>query len=249
MRNGFVALVAAVAPLLIANACARFSEAEQPSDASAADVASDASDGAPRDVAGEPTLGCPETLLVDDFEGAFDPRWSTSPAPLTPNQLTVAAGELRLDLPVGSKLVTLFYPVPSGVKRYCFTARMRVDTVGGGEVNFFGIEPVDRSLNGHSIVLVHQLDATFAFEFRAANGDQASTSIALPMTTWFPVTFEIDLEGHTLAATAATERFTTPIDPAWPLVASVLKVGAPYVLGTKAGWRVRFDDVRLGVAR
>lgn len=126
---------------------------------------------------------------------------------------------------------------------------MRVDAVGGGEVNFFGIEPVDRALIGHSIILVHQLEATFAIEFRAPNGDQAATSIALPMATWFPVTFEIDLEADMLSVMAGTERFMSPIDRAWPLVPSVLKIGAPYVLGSNAGWRVRFDDVRFGVAR
>lgn len=77
--------------------------------------------------------------------------------------------------------------------------------------------------------------------------------LGFPTATWFYAGLEVDLEKDILTATANEQRHVLPIDPGWPSTPTAYKVGVPYIGGggnaPTSRWDVRFDDVRLGVAR
>lgn len=249
-----------LAALASGAACARFEAADVPSDA-AVDASTDAGD-ASFEATDAPPSTCPETLIQDGFDNAtWSGQWSVEPIQTSSASLLVEAdggvrgGGLRVVVAPGSGLrfLDIFRVVPSPAKRLCMSGWMRVDAVGGGEMNFFGLEPLDRALSSQSHVLVHQAEGTFGLELRDANGQRKVLPLGVPTGTWFFVSLEADLESKTLTAIANDQRQSVAIDPEWPSAPSAFKVGIPYIGGPgiepKLPWDVRFDDVRLGVAR
>ena len=199
-------------------------------------------------------------LLEDPFEEAWKPDWvrigsTGSVLQIDNNNFFQGKSALRarrvIEPPNG--IAHLQYTVANTPKVLCIAGAVRIDERGMGEVDFFGVD-APANVPQQSIGLVHSAArGAFVLQYPGEGGLQ-QVPVELPLKTWIPVTFEIDL-GGTIPMVKTKVGANPPrdfsLDKEWPRASIVAQVGI-YFAGTGTteptdDWVIRYDQVRIAV--
>lgn len=245
MQSATARLTLALFGLAVAVRCTSFG-AEAPNEDGGADGGADGSDGAPSDAAAS-------DAAVFSFDEGFEATgwesaWSLSQAPAVAPKAVAGRGrdggfalEVSLDKDPNRKDSYISRQIPSrNITK--ITGYMMVDTLGNGEVDFFGV-PIPL-ISGKGAWIIHQ-DSTGNWALEASGGGVNKILPAVMKGVWTQMSLTITRTPPRVEWVVGAARGDAPLEPAAVAGPLTLYVGLTGFSPISVPWKVLYDDISV----